>query len=84
MTGQELKFDLHFQFQVGEYVEAHEDPNITNTNWSLAYPEIYLDPIGNLQYMLNIFELKMGIVKKPRSVAIFPMPDCVINLVNAL
>ena len=38
VTGKELKFDVHFKYQIGEYYEACEDPNITNTNRSHTYP----------------------------------------------
>ena len=73
--GQPLEF--------GEYVEAHEDPDITNTPRSRTFPAIYLGPTTNIQGTKKVFDLKTGVVKKPRSVTRFPCPDRVIALVNA-
>ena len=63
----------YFKFQVGEYVEAHEDPDIININWSHTYLGIYVGPTGNVQGTH---------VKKHRSATAFPMPDCIIHLLN--
>ena len=69
--------------EFGEYVEAHEDPDITNTPCSRTYPGIYLGPTTNIQGTKKVFDLKTGVVKKPRTVTQFPCPDRVIALVNA-
>ena len=66
-----------------EYVEAHKDPDVTNTTRSRIYPSIYLGPITNIQGTKKVFDLVTGVVEKPRSVTPFPMPDRVINIVNA-
>ena len=68
--------------EFGEYVEAHEDPDITNTTRSRTYPSIYLVPTTNIQGTKKVFDLVTGVVKKPRSVTPFPMPDRVISIVN--
>ncbi len=67
----------------GEYVEAHEDPDTTNTMRPHTFPGIYLGPTGNRQETKKVFDLTTGVVKKPRSVTSFPMPANVIKLVNA-
>ena len=69
--------------EFGEYVEAHEDPDITNTPASRTFPSIYLGPTTNIQGTKKVFDLKTGVVKKPRTVTRFPCPDRVIALVNA-
>ena len=68
--------------EFGEYVEAHEDPDITNTPRSRTYPSIYLGPTTNIQGTKKVFDLKTGVVKKPRTVTRFPCPDRVITLVD--
>ena len=64
-------------------MEARKDPDVTNTTRSRTYPSIYLGPTTNIQGTKKVFDLVTGVVKKPRSVTPFPMPDRVINLVNA-
>ena len=75
-------FDLHFKFQWGDYVEANEDPDATNTNRSRTYLGIYLGPTGNIQGTLKLFYLNTGVVKNPSSDTAFTMPDRFIELVN--
>ncbi len=61
--------------EFGKYVEAHEDPDITNTPASRTFPSIYLGPTTNIQGTKKVFDLKTGVVKKPRTVTRFPCPD---------
>ena len=68
----------------GENVEAHKDPDITNTTRSHTYPSIYLGPTTNIQGTKKVLDLVIGEVKNPRRVTPFPMYDRVINLLNAL
>ena len=70
--------------EFGEYVEAHEDPDITNTPRSRTYPGIYLGPTTNIQGTKKVFDLKTGVVKKPQTVTQFPCSDRVIALVDML
>ncbi len=67
----------------GKYVEAHEDPDTTNTMKLQIFPVIYLGPTGNLQGTKKVFNLKKGVTKKPRNVTSYPMPENVIKLVDA-
>ncbi len=61
-------------------VEAHEDPDTTNTMRLRTFPGIYLGPTGNLQGMKKVFELNTEVFKKRRSVTSFPMPLNVIKV----
>ena len=77
-----LDFKTHFGMLFGSYVEAHEDPDVTNTMRPRTYPAIYLGNTNNVQGTKKVFDLTTGVVKKPRSVTEFPIPDRVIGLVN--
>ena len=70
-----LDFKTHFSIMFGVYVEAHEDPDITNTMRPCTYPYIYLGTTTNLQGTKKVFDLLTGLVKKPRSLMEFPIPD---------
>lgn len=84
-----LQAEIEFNFCCCEllcytqYVETHEDPDVTNTTQSRTYPSIYLGPTTNIQGTKKVFDLVTGVVKNPRSVTPFPMPDRAINIVNA-
>ena len=67
--------------QLGSYVETHEDIVVTNTQHPRKISRIYLDPTGNIQGALEVFDLKTGGVKKLRTMTDFPMPNRVINIV---
>ena len=69
--------------EFGDYVEANEDPDITNTMRDRTYASIYLGPTANLQGTKKVFDLKTGVVKKVRTITMFPLPTRVIDLVNA-
>jgi hypothetical protein len=64
------------------YVEAHEDPTITNTMHSHTFPSIFLGPTGNCQGKHKVFNINMGVVKKLRIITPLPMPDRVIAVVK--
>jgi len=82
VTWRGLDFNKHFKHQFGTYVEAHEDPVITNTNRSCTYPGVYIGTTGNIQGTPKVFDIKTGKVKKPRSVTAFNVPDRVIDIVD--
>jgi hypothetical protein len=48
VLGRELDFDKHCKATFGSYVEAHEDPTITNTMRPRTFPGIFLIPTGKL------------------------------------
>jgi len=78
-----LDWNKHCTGEFGKYVEAHSDPDITNTNKTRTFAGIYLGITGNIQGTKKVFDLKTGTVKKCRSVTVMPMPDRIINTVNA-
>ena len=61
---------------------AHYVADITNTPKSCTYASIYLGITGNIQGTKKVLNLMTRTVKKPRNVTAFPMPDCIIDLVN--
>jgi len=83
MLRRKLDYKRHFWIKFRSYVEAHEDPDITNTMRAHTYPGIYLGCMTNLQGTRKVFDLLTGVVKKPRSVTEFPIPDRVIKMVDA-
>ncbi len=82
VLGCKLNFDKHCKATFGSYVEAHEDPTITNTMHSCTFPGIFLGPTGNCQGTHKVFDINMGVVKKPRIITPLPMPDWVIAMVE--
>ena len=82
VLGRELDFDKHCKATFGSYVEAHEDPTITNTMRSCTFPGIFLGPTGNRQGTHKVFDINTGVVKKTRIITPLPMPDRVIALVE--
>ncbi len=82
VLGRKLDFDKHCKATFGSYVEAHEDPTITNTMRSRTFPGIFLGPTGNRQGTHKVFNINTGVVKKPRIITPLPMPDWVITMVE--
>ncbi|KAL7536101.1 hypothetical protein ACHAXR_010695 [Thalassiosira sp. AJA248-18] len=84
VTGRSLVYGKSIpNIKIGTYVEASHDAVITNNNVLRTFAAIYLGPVGNIQGIYKVFDLKKGVVKKSRTVTEFPMPDNVIKLVNA-
>ena len=69
--------------EFSQYVEAESDPDVTNNMVSRTFAAVYLGPTGNIQGTKKVFDLMTGSVKKVRTVKSFPLPTCVIDLVNA-
>jgi hypothetical protein len=55
---------------------------ITNTMRPRTFPGIFLGPTGNRQGTHKVFDINTGVVKKPHTVTLLPMPDRVIKVVN--
>jgi hypothetical protein len=47
-----------------------------------TFPGIFLSPIGNCQGTHKVFDINTGVVRKPHTVTLLPMPDRVIKVVN--
>ena len=69
VMGRWIDFNKHCKAQLGSHTEAHEDRVVTNTHNPRTFHGIYLGPTGNIQGTLNVFGLKNGVVKKPRTMA---------------
>jgi hypothetical protein len=82
VLGRELDFTKHCKATFGSYVEAHDNPTITNTMCLCTFPGIFLGPTGNCQGTHKVFDINMGVVKKTRSITPLPMPDRVIKIVH--
>ena len=76
-----LDCNKHCRGDFGDYIHAHEDPDVTNDMKERTYDDLYLVTMGNLQGTLKAFDLKMGRVKKSRNFSCVPMPDLVVILV---
>ena len=57
-----LDWNKHCTGEFGEYVEAHSDPDITNTNKTRTFTGIYLGITGNKQGTKKVFNLMTGTV----------------------
>jgi hypothetical protein len=79
VTHHKMDFDKHCRVRFGAYVEAHEDPDISNTLRDRTTACIALGPTGNLQGSIACFDLETGRVLKRRNVTPLPMPDRIIK-----
>ena len=77
-----LNFNKHCRGDFGDYIQTHEDPDVTNDMKERTYDALYLGPTENLQGNFKAFDLKTGHVKKNRNFTCVPMPDSVVKLVN--
>ena len=82
VTQRRVDFKKHCQTEFGAYVEAHDDPEITNTTTERTREAIALGPTGNIQGTQKVFCLKTGLVLKRRKIIPLPVPDRVIKKVN--
>jgi hypothetical protein len=82
VLGRKLDFAKHCIAPFGSYIEAHDDPTITNTMHPRTFPGIFLSPTGNHQGTHKVFDINTGVVKKPCTVTLLPMPDRVVKVVN--
>ena len=57
VTGLHLDFKKHCRARFGSYVEASQDPDITNTMNDRTAPCIVLGPTGNVQGSINCYNL---------------------------
>jgi hypothetical protein len=82
VLGCEIDFKKHCKATFGSYVEAHDNPTISNTMLLCIFPGIFLGSTGNCQGTHKVFDINTGVVKKNRSITPLPMPDRVIKIVN--
>ena len=77
-----LGFNKHFRGDFGEYIQAHDYPDVTNDMKERTYDSLYLGPTGDIQGTFKAFDVKTGRVKNNRKFTRVPMPDSVVKLVN--
>jgi hypothetical protein len=82
VLGREIGFTKHCKATFGSYIEAHNDPTITNTMRLCTFPGMFLGPTGKCQGTHKVFDINTGVVKKPRSITPLPMPNRVIKIVD--
>ena len=81
VTHHKMDFTKHCRVRFGAYVEAHDDPDVSNTLRDRTTACIALGPTGNLQGSIACFDLTTGRVIKRRTVTPLPMPDRIIKAV---
>jgi hypothetical protein len=79
VTGMKMDYAKHCKARFGSYVEASDDPTITNTLRDRTSPCIVLGPTGNLQGAVKCYNLQTKQIVDRREVTPLPMPDKVIN-----
>ncbi len=86
VTGLGFDVSLHCQQPFGQYVEPHEDDEITNTMDSRTGPCICLGSTGNRRGTQKVLSLTSNQVIRRRNLRnqSLPVPDRIIRQVNAL
>ena len=84
MHQENLDYERHCRYQIGEYVQAHDEPNHTNTNAPRSLDCIYLRPMDNAQGGHEVLHLQTNKVIKRRKLTKVPMPPSIIKQVHAL
>jgi hypothetical protein len=84
MSGKTLDYKKHLSLQLGQYCQVHEEDNPRNSQIARTKGAISLGPIGNLQGGFKFMALNSGNKFFRCSWDVIPMPDLVINRVNAL
>jgi hypothetical protein len=79
-----LNYKKHCWVEPGTYCEVHDEPTLTSTMTPQTHEAIPLGPMGNLQGSVKLYCIHMGRVLKRRSFTPRPMPDHVIQRVNAI
>jgi hypothetical protein len=84
MSGETLDYKKHLSLQLGKYCQVHEEDNPRNSQIARTKGAISVGPIGNLQARFKFMSLNNGKKSVRRSWDVIPMPDIVIDRVNAL
>ena len=80
----QLNYKKHCRVEPGTYCEVHDEPTPTNTMAPQTHAAIALGPTGNLQGSVKFYYITTGRILKRRSFTPMPMPDHVIQRVNAI
>jgi hypothetical protein len=84
MSGETLDYKKHLSLQLGQYCQVHEEDNPRKSQIARTKGAISLGPSGNLQGGFKFMALNSGKKIVRRSWDVIPMPDIVIDRVNAL
>ncbi len=84
VSGLRMDYRKHCRVRWGAYVEASQDPDITNTMNDRTVPCIALGPTGNIQGSVSCYNLQTKQVVTRRTIQPLPMPDRVIRRVVKL
>ncbi len=79
-----LNYKKHCRVEPGTYCEVHDEPTPTNTMAPRTHAAIALGRTGNLQGSVKFYCITTGRILKRRSFTTMPMPDHVIQRVNAI
>jgi hypothetical protein len=84
MHHENLYYEGHCKYQIGEFAQAHEEPNHTNTNASRALDCIYRRPMENAQEGQELLHLQTNkIVKRSKLTKVLISPS-IIKQIHAL
>ena len=84
MSGELLDYKKHLSLSFGQYCQVHEGETPHNRQIVWTKGGIYLEPSGNSQDGHKFVALNTGRKITRRSWDVIPIPDIVINRVNAL
>ena len=84
MTGETLDYKRHLCLQFGEYCQVHEEDTPRNSMNPRTQGAICMGPSGNKQGGFKFMSLRSGQTITQRSWDRIPMPDTVIDSVEAL
>jgi len=79
ITRRGLDWNKHARALFGQYIQAHEDRDVTNTMAPRTFPALYLGPTDNIQGTVKAFHLETGQVHKVRNFTRLHMPEFVIR-----
>jgi hypothetical protein len=84
MHHENLDYERHCKYQIGEFVQAHEEPTHSNTDASRSLDCIYLRPLDNAQGGHELLRLQTNKVVKRRNLTKVPITPSIIKQVHAL
>ncbi len=83
LTGKVLDYKTDLQLEFGDYVQANEENNKTNSLDARTFPAVCLGPVGNIQSSYYFMNLNTWQVVKRRSWVKMPLPNQVIDKINS-
>ena len=84
MHQENIDFDRHCTYVLGEYVQAHEDEGITNNNKPRSLDCLYLRPTANHQGGHELLHLQTNRVITRNKITSVPITPSVVKQVHAI